>query len=365
MTWPTLRLHPVSAVSPSRFCGMRQCPLREAWSAGGAQSLVPSSPRAFLGTVIHKLVETATEEAEEVLSQRFDDLTTEANLRLSDDPIQRRWVPLATHAPEYTEMRRRAIKRAQAAARQFDGRSTRGRRRAGPEVRVSARSGQIRGSIDEVDLSGGRVVLRDLKTGNVRKSGTSTPEPKPEYATQLQMYAAMYAEDREISGGRWPDSLELVPLYGASLAVPYERAECTALLDEAVQALRMVNDVIGSHDNAETLLARPSPEVCRWCPYRPACKAYRCAASVAANPAWPPDVWGLVVDRALRGNGTLAISLRQGDNLYRVRDIPRTPTIHPEIDRLELGRSLAIFGLVRARAADTFSAGPFTVIHPY
>jgi hypothetical protein len=74
-------------------------------------------------------------------------------------------------------------------------------------------------------------------------------------------------------------------------------------------------------------------------------------------------VWGVVVDKALKGNGTLSISLRRGDQLYRVRDIPPSPVVHPAVDELRLGTSVALFGLVRSRAADTFAAGAFTVIH--
>ena len=364
MTWPALELRPMRAVSPSRFSGMQECPLREAWAADGAVGLVPRSPSAFVGTIVHKVVEAATLGLDQDPGQLFDDLASAADNRLLQDPIHRRWVPLSEHAPDYAEMRRRVIERAQGVTQKPQAGAAGTRRRAGPEVRVSARGGKVRGSIDEVYLSGGRVVLRDLKTGNVRRSGTSTPEAKQEYATQLRMYAGMYAEDSEISEGKWPDSLELVPLYGPPLVVPYERAECTTLLDQAVAALATVNEVIEVHENfeAEELLARPSPDTCRWCPYRPACSAYR-TASAAGDDSWPPDVWGIVVDKALKGNGTLSISLRRGKGLYRVRDIPPTKVIHPAIEKLELGKSVALFGLTRARAVETFAAGAFTVIH--
>ena len=365
MTWPTLKLSPMTTISPSRFDSIQKCPLREVWAAGRAKGLVPSSPSAFLGSVVHRVIEEAMLGTEQNLGQVFEDFASAADDRLRKDPIHRRWVPLSAHAPDYAEMRRRAIERAQAATQKPEARAAPTRRRTGPEVRVSARGGKVRGSIDEVDLSGGRVVLRDLKTGNIRKSGTAMPEPKLAYAKQLRMYAAMYEEDIEISDGKWPDYLELVPLYGPPLAVPYEHAECTALLDQAVETLAAINRTIESHDNseAEKLLARPAPDTCRWCPYRPACSEYRNASVTIDNPAWPPDVWGIVVDKVLKGNGTLSISLRRGEELYRVRDIPPTPAIHPALEELRLGKWVAFFGLIRSRTAETFAAGAFTVIH--
>lgn len=150
MIWPTLELRPMTAVSPSRFSGMQKCPLREAWAGCRADGLVPSSPSAFLGSVVHKVIEVAMLGTEQDLGQLFDGLASAADDRLRQDPIHRRWVPLSVQAPDYQEMRQRAIERAEAVARKPEAHAARTRRRAGPEVRVSARGGRVRGSIDEV-----------------------------------------------------------------------------------------------------------------------------------------------------------------------------------------------------------------------
>ena len=365
MIWPILEVRQVSVISPSRFSGMQGCQLREAWAAGGAQGLVPSSPSAFIGTVVHKVVEEASLGTDENPAQLFDRLARAADDRLLEDPIHCRWVPLSEHAPDYSQIRQRAIDLALAATPNSRRPISHGRRRVGREVRVTAREGKLRGIIDEVDVSGGRVILRDLKTGVVRRSGTTSPEAKQEYATQMRMYAAMYAEDDEISGGKWPHLLELVPLFGPSLSVPFNPDECILLLDQAVEALAAINRTIEAHDRgkAEMLLARPSPDVCRWCAYRPVCIAYRNASSRDDDVAWPADVWGSVADKAVKGNGTLAISVRRGEQLFRIRDIEPTSSTYPQFAGLDLGSSIGVFGLRRSRVEDTFSASDSTVIY--
>ncbi len=52
-------LQPLRRVSPSRFFSLKECALREIWSASRQESLLPPSPAAQLGTVIHRLLEAA------------------------------------------------------------------------------------------------------------------------------------------------------------------------------------------------------------------------------------------------------------------------------------------------------------------
>ena len=55
----TPSIHPIKRISPSRFISLRECALREVWTANRQPSLLPTSPVAKLGTAIHKLLELA------------------------------------------------------------------------------------------------------------------------------------------------------------------------------------------------------------------------------------------------------------------------------------------------------------------
>jgi len=52
-------IKPLTRVSPSRYTAMKNCLLREVWTASGNEPLLPASPLAELGTVIHQLLEAA------------------------------------------------------------------------------------------------------------------------------------------------------------------------------------------------------------------------------------------------------------------------------------------------------------------
>lgn len=52
-------------------------------------------------------------------------------------------------------------------------------------------SGAVGGFIDSVQRSAAGPIIRDYKTGSVHGESAAV---KPEYATQLKLYAALYAE---------------------------------------------------------------------------------------------------------------------------------------------------------------------------
>ena len=365
--WPRLGLKPIPAVSPSRFVGMQECPLREVWSAAKEAPLLPGSPNSFMGTAIHRLFESVLLGEEGELAELLEREVNSVEGRLATDPVQRRWIPLSAHLPTYVDLCSKALAFAtlMRLRRVADdhGHKVR-RRRTGPEVWVEAREGQVRGSIDEVEVVSGRVVLRDFKTGFIAASGPSGPEAKPEYVMQLRMYAAMFAEDPEVGGGVWPERLELVSIYGQSLEVDFTEAQCTKLIDDAVSLLMTVNATIasGSADEVEHALARTGPTTCRWCLYRPGCQPYRQAASLGSE-EWSADVWGGVVAKATKGNGTIAVSVRRGDVTYRIRGIPPTADPYAGVDRVAVGDFLAVFELRKTREVNTYEAGQKTAFY--
>lgn len=369
MSVPLLSLAPLKNISPSRFSGMRKCPLREVWTAAKTTELLPSSPFRFVGRIAHKLQEEASLAGKPLpLETRFDEIVRDTEAVLEQDEFNNRWVPLSEHTPGFLDLRRRALekaKHAESSTQSSTGPSGGGgRRRLGPEVRVRARAGLIVGSIDCVVLENDKLVIYDEKLAEVRGAEGGRSTVKSEYEVQLKMYAAMYAEDTEISYGNWPDELILRPLYGPKLSVPYLNAECTALLDQAVDVLEEVNSIIESNDvySAQKLLADARPENCYLCNYRPGCAAYRPFMSLNRED-WPRrDIRGKLLEATWKGNGTLSLSVAIDDLIFRIRGI-RPEIIDSGISsKLEEGKDIEIYSLRGTRSESTFEAGRFTVL---
>ena len=58
---PSLHISPeLERISPSRFVSLDNCNLRELWVTPDHSPLLPVSPRARLGSIVHRLLELAS-----------------------------------------------------------------------------------------------------------------------------------------------------------------------------------------------------------------------------------------------------------------------------------------------------------------
>lgn len=365
MNCPVLPILPLKSISPSRFSGMRSCPLREVWTAGRVAELLPGSPSRFVGLITHRLQEEAALGRIDDPLARFDALVADTEGDLAGDPLNSRWLPLSLSVAGFDEVRQRAVEKAisELRARHVGERTQEPsrRRRVGPEVRVIARDGLISGLIDRVSVEAGKIVIYDEKFAEIRGSVRGARDAKADYVTQLKMYAAMYAEDTEISEGRWPDELVLRPIYGPQLQVHYSREECISLLDEAVAVLAEVNLIINSNDPlvAQSKLAQPSSSTCSMCKYRPGCDLYA-SESLSGEEGWPLDLKGVVAEMEWKGNGTLSLSVECPAGLFRVRGIESCILPSDQYRPLKVGNDIAIYSLRKTQSQFTFETGKFT-----
>lgn len=318
-----------------------------------------------MGTVIHKLIEDARCGKVvdlRTIEERFDQLIVEREAHLAESTTESRWIPLSEAVHEYSYLRERSINlavRSLAAPLVAQGAA---RRRSGPEVGVSSREGRARGKIDEVELSPMGPIIRDLKTGGILEASPTGMVLKRPYVEQLFLYAAIYAEDSEISGGRWPNTLELVPLIGDKVRVEYEQGACTGLLDRAIAVLDEINEVIeaASSSEAERQLANPKPETCRWCQFRPVCRTYRSMRAQRSPGDWPIDVMGVVRGVKSLGNGTVSLMVESENESVRVRGLD--PEMHPALADVTQGSCVGIFGLVPQGGTNTVGEGRFSFL---
>jgi RecB family exonuclease len=361
----------LESISPTRFASMRNCALREVWAANRAPALLPSSPAARLGTVIHRLLEEAGQATfrqgdSDAIDRRWEELVELAEQAMQSTWLERHIVPLRTSVSDFEvrhiQARERALELAETAShgQKPQAQVANSELPHGCEIPVSTRDGRIRGRIDAIVLSGNEAVIRDYKSGAIfEASAKHAPILKEAYETQLRMYAALYAQ----TCGRWPARLEVVPIFGPPQPVDLDEATCTALIDRARAALDDVNRAIsmsGSGRELQQQLATPGAETCSHCTYRPACSSYQAISE--RQPPWPNDLWGRLDAITHLADGRLLMAIWCGEQVIRVRGLTAGGR-HPALHLLEPDDPVAIFNLRATGSPTMFTESLFTVIY--
>ena len=372
----SLPLLPLPRLSPSRYSSLKACALREVWTAARAPTLLPRSPAARAGSVVHRLIEEAGkgqlgDGERAAIERRWDELVAEAEADARASWLDKHLVPFKASVPDFEVRRLRAVQRAEefARARKASGRGPGGRPSRRHEEWLETPDGLAGGYIDQVEESEVGPVLRDYKTGHILDTGSAEAggSPKEEYQIQLQLYAAIFARVT----GVWPVRLELVPLQGARREIAFQPDQCLALLDEALRKLAAVNAVIAAYHpvQAEAELASPSAETCRFCLYRPACNTYKAHHQFDEGVArWPDDLWGVVREKRVLGNGKVLLIAEPhntpGQVAY-IRGLNPSGERHPALANLAVGDTAAIYGLMSGGVGASYSETRWTVIYRY
>ena len=362
-------IKPMASVSPSRFVNLQSCILKEAFAASRAEPLLPKSPKAALGTVCHKLLELAAKKAissdRESILKKWGELIHEAEQRLSTSKLEKHLSPLSKSCNEFFVVRERAIKLTSVLAERFTPRAEgKGIEGLGYEVDVTTPDGLLKGRIDCVDQSDGVLTIKDYKTGTVFESEGESTAVRPEYVTQLKLYAAMYAE----VFSKWPAKLFLVSMSGEFVPVQMIPDECRALAREARERLQAANEKIEAVLSGRKILsdlASPLPANCRFCTYRPACAAYRNARTSQPELQWPNDFWGTLVEISISPIGRRTILVRNDNAAGRTTVVRRLAddVRYFALKKIPLGTTIALFSLRKDNAPDTFTEGPMTAIY--
>ena len=333
----TLQMKPLKTLSPSRFVRMKACTLREVWAAGKQPPLLPSSPHAHLGTVIHRFWE-------EVWKRRIGDhemialwqhLIDREQKTMRATWLEEHLAPLQNALPDYETRRQLCFLRQWPQPGGFTEKTTENIL-TGPEKPVwdgdTPESSEVYGLIDLVTADGDDYTIVDEKTGAVL---TETGNVKEEYQLQLRLYAALF----ERRSGIWPTRLIVRDLLQRSHSVTFTSQECSQLLSEAQQTLRDTNKHILQGATAEDLAA-PAPDECRYCGYRPACPAYWKARHTGGE--WPHDVRGTISEAPFtQRNGNLRVVIGGAEKDIAVCDLSR----HPDVNSLRAGSTVAIYSV--------------------
>ena len=366
---PTLR--PLGRISPSHFAGMEACALREVWAAAKEPAALPTTPAAMVGTVTHRLLEEAgrgdlSADAEPAIDRRWDELLGEAEVACEKSWLNCHFVPLASAVPDYEVRRLQALAAAKALARAAAATAVHRHGEpvglpSGGEVAVSTPDGLAGGRIDVVTQTDEGPVLKDYKSGAIyeRKNPRVV---KQEYATQLKLYAAIYAS----MTGTWPHRLELVPIAGVPEEVPFTEEESQQLLGHALELREKINAIVSGNASLGSrirLLADPDPGGCGYCPFRPHCPAYRAARRGHPDVPWPLDLWGRVSDLRLLGNGRRLLALETPQGAAYVRGIDARLGRHPALDKAVSGDRIGCYNLRPGGSPTTFAEGLYSTFY--
>lgn len=320
-----------------------------------------------LGLIAHHILREAGGGKDSVSKpeRKWDEIVERTNVKLRQSWVEACLYPLQSTAPMYEVLKRRTCVRANEVCSVTKAGSIGariGRRSIGYEVWVESQDGTVAGSIDKAENIDGEIVLSDLKTGSIansagEKRGTNVKE---DYAVQLKMYAALYHQ----TFGRWPARLRIVPLSGATRDLEFIQTECTDLISGASHALQILNKKIsGASQSAIVDLASPSPETCRFCPFRPACWAYR-AESSKVHRKWPSDVFGKIWDINMLQSGRMNLRIAtDGGEQVTLRALPSQR--HPALKMIQRGDQVGMFNARPSADKREYSDGPLTILYKY
>ena len=363
---------PLTSISPTAFNAAVECKLKAVWQASGNPPLLPGSPKARVGSVVHQLLSEAgsgrLQPREDTINHRWEQLIDQADTRIASSTVEKHLSPLKRSVPDIDVRRIRAIRRAQEIAQVSTPRSLGSTNptaipQYGYEIPVRSRDHTVQGTLDAALYQGpDRTTIQDFKSGPIMETDEDgNTQPRTSYQIQLKMYAALYAEDFE----RWPESLQLVSLVGTTTEVAFDPNECLSLVNQAKTILKEINESISRHSpkTVQSVLAQPSPNACRFCPYRPACLPYRSKQSSESTPDWPTDLIG-TVDRVTKlGNAKIMLELAIGEDLVRIPGLS-PGTRHPFLAELTTGDTAGAFNLYRLSIFMVIRPAIFTDIQP-
>jgi PD-(D/E)XK nuclease superfamily len=353
-----LELPRIRATSPTLAETMRACFLRAGLSkATGSSRFVLGNPKAWLGTAYHEVLEKIVKSglSEDALDTVVERLWCQAiatqQRHANEHPLDARFGVAMTWPGYY-------VARASVALR-VQSLSAEPTPAAAPTPKRVPR-GKLRGHIREREFSafdgkliGRPDVIRDSEVVDY-KSGAmfeydevaQAEVVKAAYVRQLRIYGFLVKE----TFGWWPLRGRLLPLAGAGIEIALDPTHCER---EATEAVALLDDY-----NMKLLVgvglgsfASPTPQCCRWCPYKLLCPPFWQIAS----PDWSGHLEGAAVEGVLTGapipihaGAARAVSLdvhAGSEARQRAQIAPLNLVAHPSVTSLAPGERVRIVGL--------------------
>lgn len=361
-----MKLKPINRISPSRFSSLKKCRLKEVFRANKQENLLPVPPNAWLGRVIHSVLENAVKQNisnQKDLLVLWNETIKYVEDEISNHKISRHFIPLSNSANYFEVKKRQCINtvRKLTETEKAPQKVSHGGERGKVEHWLESKNGKVAGIVDRIFETDSGGVIIDYKTGSIFEENHNGAVIKDEYQAQLKLYAALYYEQF----GCYPHKLQIIGLDGEKHEIHFSPEECCTLLQEAQDILVETNNTILTEPNTDLLkdkLASPSPKACGYCSFRPICPAYlRILGHRNSQDQWPADIKGMITDKRILGNRTYMIKIRDSQN----RSITIRGLNPEKFDLLEEEslKEIMVFSLVPDKVENYYRESPMTVIY--
>ena len=353
---------------------MRACLLRAGLSkASGSSNFVLGNPKAWLGTAYHEVLEKIVDinlgqqSLEDAVERLWGQAIAAQQQRSASHVLDRRFGS-PTSWPGYHVARASVLLRAQELAA--------GPAPTQPPVTKMASGACPAGTIREQEFTafGGRLLGRpdviradevvDYKSGAILEydAVAQIDVVKAAYVRQLRIYGYLVKQKL----GWWPKRGVLLPLGGAGVEVALDSSECEREANEAVGLLDSYEQKRHAAAKPEDL-ASPSPNGCRWCPFKLVCPSFW----LSSTSDWSGQLDGAAIEGAILdppavihagAARAVAVEIKAGsETLRRAQIAPLSPTSHPAVTVLAAGDRVRLVGL-RARADGVLAPTQRTVL---
>lgn len=344
----------INRISPSQFYSMKNCAYKSLLAeAFDKKPLLPVSPNAYFGTVLHKMLELIAKGAvknEDDFNRMFDEHVKEVENNLQEQGYDF-FIPLQKNVKDFG-MKKILLKKH---LRTFSEQST---KPSGvkyySEKWFESKDKFIAGKIDLVIEAGQEAEIIDFKTGAITQdvlddAGEIFSEVKEEYKEQLKLYAYLYFESTD----KFPTELSLVDLAKQKFSVTFSQSECNSIFEEAKKLLDTTNVSISTG----TFAANPTEANCKFCLYRPACSYY---LKLIETDYSFNDVSGSVNNVVRYQNGNVSVFLENGERKITVTSFP-----FEKYDELynSKNKQISIYNLRKEATEFVYSATKTTILY--
>lgn len=344
----------IKRISPSQFYSMKNCAYKSLLAeAFEKKPLLPISPNAYFGTVLHRMLELITKGSiknEDEFNVEFD-----KQVKIVEDDLQNKGfgflVPLKMKLKNFGL---RKIQLKKHLRNEPERPMNKTNLKFYSEKWFESKDYLIGGKIDLIVENGNYVEIIDFKTGTVTEDylddeGETTSDVKTEYKEQLKLYAYLYFENTN----NFPTSLSLVDLAKKKFSVEFSEEECKTTFDEAKSLLGKINSCV----NENRFYANPTETNCKFCLYRPACVFYQVVLdkNFSFN-----DVSGEIKDVKRFQNGNVSVFLQNGQLDLTIKNFSSE-----EYDELNnrRNRKISIYNLRKEATDFIYSVADTTMIY--
>jgi len=361
---PPPPITPIKHISPSRFITFKSCPLKGVWASNNDFSLLPSSPNAVMGRVIHTIMEYVG--SGKLITEDDFEKVWSLTIQHEEEKLLRSWtekhfVPLRSSIRNYDEKKALCWLVVQQNPRH---KIYHEKQLKISTIQLESNESWLKtpdniciGRADLIRESNGHVEIIDYKT-----TDNINPEKLEDYAVQLKFYAAIYHAQYK----KWPSSLKIILNNGQSINIPFTKDECKGLLESVYEIYNKTNNIINENilqkNNLLFSLASPAPNICFFCNFRPVCTPYWEAMTLSPEKQWPYDISGTIENSGSWGNNRIFLEIKRTTSQEKVKVVGLSPDRHPDINTRY--SNVSIFYLKKNKnSLNTYKEGQFTVIY--